>query len=146
MSDPDPLAFAVDLESVRARFEALSYFLAVLDIQAATEAIQEEIARPPMAFVSVASETAEANKLIGGHSQRVFVTLSVLFCEQVARAAKDTRDAMERTRKAVIRQGMAWTPEGAEKALEYDRYLLRGMSGGVIWGEVLFRTSYRVTV
>ncbi len=147
MADPiDPLLdFAVDLESVRDRVAALGYFVSVRDIQAATEAIVDEIVLPPAAFVSVAAETAERNNVIGGHSQRVTVTLSVLFAEQVQRAAADTRDRVELTRKAVMRQLIAWTPRNAAASLEYDRYLLKGMSGNVIWCEVLFRTSYRFT-
>lgn len=149
MADPAPLDFAVDLQSVCDRLKLLAYFSTVRDIQAASMAVQgDEIALPPAAFVSVASETAEANKTMGAPgsiSQRVTVTLSVLFCEQLARAAKDTSDRVELTRKAVIRQLIGWTPDGAGKALEYQRYLLRGVSGRVIWGEVLFRTSYRLT-
>lgn len=146
MIDPlDPLNFAIDLNTVVDRVAALNYFLSVQDIQAATEAIQDEYFAPPAAFVSIASETAQPNKLIGGgHRQQVSVTLSVLFAEQVQRAAGDTRDQVEQTRKAVIRQLIAWVPGNAERGLEYDRYLLRGMTGNVIWGEVLFRTTYQL--
>lgn len=143
----DPLLdFGVDLSDVVTRIEGLGYFVSVRDIQAATQAIQDEIVLPPAAFVSVANETAEANRLIGGHRQRVNVTLSVIFAEQVQRAAGDTRDTVELVRKALMRQLVGWKPRNAEAALEYDRYLLRGMTDNVIWCEVLFRTSYAYTV
>lgn len=146
MSDPDPLDFAVDLDDVRERIKVLRYFLTVDDIETASRAIEAENAAPPAAFVSIQSETAEANKTIGGHSQRVSVSLSVLFCEPLARSDRETRDVMERTRKALIRQLVAWTPRNAGKALQYERYLLRAVGAGLIWGEVLFRTEYRLTL
>ena len=143
----DALDFAIDLSTVVERLEQLTYFVSVGDIQAATEAIEDEYFQPPAAFVSIASETAQPNRFIrgsGAHSQEVDVVLSVVFAEQVERAAADTRDRVELTRKAVIRQLIGWTPGRAGRARDYDRYLLRGMSGRVVWGECLFRTRYRL--
>lgn len=145
MADP-LLDFAIDLDDVRERIRGMNYFLSVEDAESAAIAIQEENARPPAAFVSVASETAAPNKTIGGHSQEVSVVLSVLFSQQLALASGETRDAIEETRKAIIRLLTAWTPKGAGKALEYERYLIRGYGVGVIWAEVLFRTRYRLTI
>jgi hypothetical protein len=144
---PDPLGFAIDLGSVRQRLLALKYFLSVTDIQAASAAMTGEIVRTPCAFVSVASETAEPNRFIrgaGGHAQRVTVQLSVLFAEQLARKDAKGVDQVERTRKAVIRQLVAWTPDGAEQPLDYDRYVLRATSDVDVFGECLFRTTYRL--
>lgn len=144
---PDPLLdFAIDLDDVRERLKGLGYFNDVQDAESAALAIQEENGRPPMAYVSVASETAEKNKTIGGHSQRVSVVLSVLFSQQLALGTGETRDAIEETRKSIIRLLTAWTPKGAGDALNYERYLIRGYGVGVIWAEVLFRTSYRLTI
>lgn len=142
----NPLAFAVDLNSVRDRLATLSYFLSVQNIQDATNALEHLDALPPAAFVSTARETAEKNKVIGGHSQRVSTTISVLFCVPAERAADDAADVVEETRKAVIRILLGWTPAGAGDPLNYERYLLRATGDGLIWGEVLMTTSYRLTL
>lgn len=146
MADPDPLAFAVDLESVRARVATLAYFNAVEAIQDATVAAENMNVVPPAAFVSVARETAEPNRMsTGAIVQRVAVTLSILFAVPAERADGKAGDEVEQTRKAVIRILLAWTPGGADKPLEYERYQLRATGDGLVWGEVLMRTVYRLT-
>lgn len=146
MADTDPLLdFAIDLDDVRERIKGMGYFLSVEDVESASIAIQEENARTPAAYVSIASESGQEIRSTVGHSSRVAVTLSVLFSQQAALATGETRDAIETTRKSLIRMLYGWTPKGAEKALEYDRYLIRGYGVGVIWAEVLFRTSYRLS-
>ncbi len=143
MSDPT-LDFGPDLDHVRRRVADLSYFNSVTDLQAATVAIVEMNALPPAAFVSIASETAEPNKLVTTISQRVNVTISTLFCVPVERASGCAGDEMDETRRAVIRILLGFTPDRAEKPLEYDRFLLRVSEDGLIWGEVLMRTCYRL--
>lgn len=146
MPDPDPLAFGPDLKDVAERVEGLAFFLLVGDIQKAEEAIAGRLPfTPPAAFVSIVNEQAQSGNLIsaGGYAQRVGFRLSILFAIKAQRADDETRDMMERTRKAIMRQLVAWTPIGAEKALEYDRYLIRLIADGLCWGEVLFRGSYR---
>lgn len=138
--------FAIDLESVRDRLTGLSHFTSVTNLQAAVLAIENMNATPPAAFVAIASETAEANKLVGGLSQRVNVTISALFCVPAESASDSAGDELEDTRKAVIRILLGFTPGRAMKALEFDRYLLRQSGDGLIWGEVLMRTSYRLTL
>lgn len=142
----DPLNFAIDLGSVRDRLSSLSHFTSVTNLQAAVLAIENMNAIPPAAFVAVASETAERNKTIGGLSQRVGVTVSVLFCVPSESAADDAGDELEETRKAVIRILLGFVPGRALSHLEFDRYLLRANGDGLIWGEVLMRTSYRLTL
>lgn len=145
------LDFGVDLASVRDRLTALSYFLTVEDIRAANEILSAGDGfafQPPAAFVSTASETAERDRIMsgaGGHAQRVNVTISVLFAEASARFDRGVDDQIELTRKAITRQLLYWTPAGASSAMQYDRYLLRAQGAGVVWGEVLFRTSYRLS-
>jgi len=135
----------VDLESVRDRVQTLGYFLTVLDVQKATQALEQEIAfNPPAAFVSTVSETAEKNTVIGGWKQRVEVVVSVLFALAAERMAGDESDEAEQVRKAVRGILTAWTPGGADTAFQYDRYLIRGTGGGLVWGECLFRTSYQL--
>jgi len=144
MADP-LLAFAVDLEDVRKRLCSLSYFTDVSCLQEAMLDLDKGISGiPPLAYVSTASETAERNKLIGDISQRVTQVVSVLFCVPLERADEKPRDVVEETRKAVIRILLGWTPAGAEKGLEYDRFLLRVSRDALVWGEVLMRTTYHL--
>lgn len=142
----DPLAFAVDLESVKDRIKALGYFLTVDDVEAASIAIGDENAYPPAAYVSVASERALPNKQIGGFAQRVNPALSILFAEAAADASRARTGKLEQTRKALIRQLIGWVPTGADYPLTYLGYQLRAMSDGLLWGEVTFSTSYRLSI
>lgn len=142
---PDELDFAVDLEDIRARVNKLSYFTDVLQLEDATLDLESGVEGiPPLAYVSTASETAEKNRLTGTLAQRVTVRISVLFCIPAERADKASRDEVETTRKAVIRILLGWKPKGAEQWLEYDRFLLRASRDGLIWGEVLMLTTYRL--
>lgn len=140
----EALNFAVDLDSVRDRLRQLSYFNSVTTLQEATLDLENMAVLPPAAYVATASETAEPNKLIGTISQRVTTRISTLFCVPAERADEKTRDELEDARKAVIRILLGWTPDGAEKALAYDRFLLRASRDGLLWGEVLMLTTYRL--
>lgn len=140
------LNFAVDLESVRDRLSSLKHFNSVTNLQAAANALENMNALPPAAFVSIVSETAEPNKVVGGHSQRVTASVSVLFCVAAESASDSAGDELEETRRAVIRILIGWTPVNAEAAFNFDRYLLRAQGDGLIWGEVLMRTRYRLTL
>lgn len=156
MTDPTnptdaALAFAIDLDDVRDRIKAIGYFVNVEDIRASTEILSSDEGFafvPPAAFVSVASEKAQRDKVMSGasfHAQRVDVTISVLFAEAAVSFNRGADDQVERTRKAIIRQLIFWTPKRAAIALQYQRYLLRATGNGLVWGEVLFNTSYRLT-
>lgn len=142
------LAFGVDLEDVRERLSSLKYFTTVERLQDFVLDIEEGVSgTPPLAYVSVASETAEPNKLSGGPdawSQRVTVTVSVLFCIPASRADEKPMDDVEDARKAVVRMLLAWTPKGAESPFQFARFLLRDSRDGLIWSEVLMRTSYHL--
>jgi hypothetical protein len=140
------LDFAPDLNSIRERVAALSYFTDVRTLQEAALDLEEMNGIPPLAYVSTASETAEPNKLIGSISQRVSTRISVLFCVPAERADDKTRDELEEARKAVIRILLGWTPLRAEKPFEFDRFLLRASRDGLLWGEVLMLTTYRLTL
>ena len=141
-----PLEFGPDLESIRARLATLSYFNSVTDLQAATVAVEQMNALPPAAYVSVASETAEPNRLATGFSQRVNVSVSTLFWIPSERADNLAGDQLDEARRAVIRILLGWTPLRAEKPLELERYLPRASGDGLIWGEVLMRTAYRLAL
>jgi len=141
----DPLDFGVDFEEVTARLEAMAYFLSVTDILDATEALDDTVpAAPPAAFVGTARERAEPNRLIGGHAQRVPIGIAILFVESAARMDGRTKFQMEATKRAIIRQLVAWQPRGALSGLEYDGYRVVSIGNGLAWGEVTFATSYRL--
>lgn len=144
----DPLDFGVDLEEVRQRAQALGYFVSVTDILDATEALDAERgipASPPAAFVAVSSERAGSNDLIQGFAQRVEVEISILFVESATRFDRKSRDQLERTRKAIIRQFVAWTPRNTQRGLEYRRYRVISIGNGLAWGEVTFGAVYRLS-
>lgn len=148
MPDPiDPaLDFAIDLASVRDRVAALRYFLSVTDVLEASEALDRTLpARPPAAFVGVSGETALPNKVIGGHHQRVNVSVAILFVESAARADRRSTDQLDRTRKAVIRQLVAWQPRGAERGFNYVGYRVVTIGEGLAWGEATFEAPYLLT-
>lgn len=142
--DPSTI-FGPDFAAIRDRVASLGYFVTVTDIQNAAMAIEDSLGVPPMAFLSTASETAEPNKTIGGHDQRVTARLSILFAIGTERAAHDGKDAAEQLRKAIIRLLIGWTPPRALGPLNYDRYLVRSVGDGLFWGEVLFVTTYRLS-
>lgn len=144
MADPDPIAFGIDLDSVRDRVLGLGYFTSVEGIEDATTAIEFGSTQPPQAWVSIAAESAEPNKIIGRTAQRVNATLSVLYAENAARADGGRPDQVDRDKRAIIAQLRNWTPGGAIKACEYDRFRQRAIIDGVIYAEVLFLTSYRI--
>lgn len=140
----DALDFGIDLDDVRERLRTLRYFLTVEGIEDGTTAIEEGCAMPPSAYASIASETAEPNKLIGNKRQRVNVVVSVLYAENAARIDGERRDTVDATKKAVIAIMRNWTPKGAIRALEYDRFRQRAIIDGTIWAEVLFTSAYEV--
>jgi len=147
MADPDPLNFGVDLRDVRERLERLAYFLSVTDVLDSAEALDDTLpASPPAAFVGVSSERAEPNRMIQGHSQRVDCDVAILFVESAARMDRAAKDQLERTRKAVIRQLVAWKPKGTDKALDYLRYRVVKIGDGKVWAEVSFSTAYRLSI
>jgi hypothetical protein len=141
----DELDFGVNLDTVRDRLAQLNYFTDVQTLQDATLDLESGLRGiPPLAYVSTTSETAEPNRLIGpgSWSQRVTVTISAMFCIPAERADEKPMDEVERTRRAVTRILVGWTPDGAESPLQYYRFLLRGSRDGLIWGEVLTRTVF----
>lgn len=142
----EPIDQGIDLDSVVARLKAAQVFTTVEDIEAATVAIEEARSVPPAAYVSVASETAEPNKLIGRHAQRVTVVISTLFCIKAYRRDAESRHALDRVKRIVLAQLVGWKPDGGEVAFEYQRFLMRGIIDGVIWGEVLTRSTYRISL
>lgn len=156
MSDtdiPPELEFGIDLASVKARLEGLGYFLSVTDLSDAVEALEKQAAfYPPAAFVSISSETPEPNRIIShgdpapNFHQRTRVTLSILFVERTARADGKKTERVEKTRRAIIRQLLAWRPEGATRYCEYQGYALRATGDGMIWGEVKMVTEYDLTL
>jgi hypothetical protein len=143
----DPLAFGIDLADVRTRLEGLGYFLSVTDVLEASEALDGTVtAAPPAAFVGVASETALGRPGIQSWSQPMLVEISVLFAESAARMDRRATDQMEQTRRAVMRQMVGWKPARAQRALDFRRYRVVTVGGGLAWGEVTLDTQYLFTL
>lgn len=148
MSDAETLLeFGLDEDEIRDRVRALSYFTEVLTLDDATLDLENGVqGTPPLAYVSVVSETADRNRLTGTLAQRVTVVVSVLFCIPAERADGKVRAEIRKARKAVVRILLGWKPTNALDWLEYDRFLLRASRDGLLWGEVLMRTTYRLTL
>lgn len=134
---------AIDLGAVRDRLAALQLFTSVSDVTDAAEAM-EKAARVPAAFVAVGSETATPNRTNGVHDQAVEVTLAVLICMAAERRDERRADVVEALRLPVIATLAGWTPPGATKALDYTAWRIMRISGGHIWGEIAFRTGWRL--
>jgi hypothetical protein len=147
MPDPSTM-FGVDLASIRDRLRLLDYFNSVDDVQAGAEAIEGRVPfSPPAAFVNVGDESYAKNRLAaGGHAQRAEVNISVLICIASARADGGLGDEVEQARKVVIAQLVAWQPDGATKPLEVNRWRIRLIDAGLIWGEIQFRTAFDLAV
>lgn len=143
MADPST-DFGVDLSSIETRLALLEYFTGVRDIQAGSQAISgDEPFVPPAAFVSVATENYEPNRLAsGGHAQQATIGISVLFCVPAQRADNGLGDEVEHARKLISAQLVGFTPDGALKPLDAFRYSVRLIDEGLIWGEWIFRTRF----
>lgn len=143
----------IDLASVRERVRTIETrfdptaprggFLSVSDALSGADAMAYADAVPPAAYVSLASETPDRNRLAsGGRAQRVRSRVSVLFCLGAERADDERADAVERCRGALIASLTGFKPTGAVDAFDYAGYSLRAQVAGLLFGEVLFSTSW----
>lgn len=139
---------AINLDAVRLRVAALKsgsaqLFKSVGGVLEATQAMDIG-ARPPVAFVAVASEKPEPNRTQGVHDQKVPTVIAVLMCLPVERrdGAMKLTDAAEATRLAVIESLTGWTPPGARLAMDYAGYRVLNMAEGMAWLEASFSTSW----
>lgn len=134
---------AIDLESIRARLKELNLFTSITDVESAAVAM-ETAARPPAAFVAVASERAAPNKMQGVHDQRVAVKIAVLFVVAAQIKSGKRPDIVEDTRLAIIGKLTAWTPLGGVAAFNYDAFDILRMGGGQIWAQCTFDTAWTI--
>lgn len=132
------------LASVTEKLRELGIFNDVGDSVDAAQAITEFVARPPAAYVATSREQASANEMSTGFRQRVLQTVSVLFVIGQERKAKDTADAVEAVKAAIVKQLTAWEPEGAMGVFNYVSYSMRFAGDGLIWGECLFSAPYYI--
>lgn len=141
----------IDLSDVREQVRAIDApivpgvpgFLTTSDWSSATDAIDNGNGAPPAAYVSLAREQAEPNRLSsGGRAQRVRSTVSVLFCLPSERADDERADPVEIARGSIIAKLIGFTPRGAVKGFDYAGWGLRAEGDGLVWGEVLFATSW----
>lgn len=141
----------IDLSDVRARVRQIDApiapgvagFLSVSDWTSATDAINRGDAIPPAAYVTLSREQPDPNRTASGpRAQRVRSTISVLFCLGAERADDERSDPIEIARGSIIANLVGFVPGGALAGLSYAGYSLRAEGDGLIWGEVLFGTSW----
>jgi hypothetical protein len=143
----------IDLSSIRAELRTITTlldpgvpsggFLTVSDWSSASDAIEHGDAVPPAAYVSLARETPDPNRLSsGGRAQRVRATISTLFCLGAERADDERTDPIEVARGSIIQTLVGFVPGGAVDALDYAGYQLRAEGGGLVWAEVLLSCSW----
>lgn len=144
----------IDLSDVRDRVRNITApiapgvdgFLSVSDWSSATDALDNGTAIPPAAYVTLSREQPEPNRLSsGGRAQRVRATISVLFCLGADRADDERADPIEVARGAIIANLVGYKPSGALKGFDYAGWSLRAEGDGLVWGEVLFNTSWDLT-
>lgn len=142
----------IDLKSVRARLAATialeePFFFSVKDTVSAGEAMESFNALPPAAFVSTAGERAEPNQLATGRRrQRVWQTVSLLFALALERGDEERADPAEAARAFIMGRMVGWRPDGADSPFDYVSYSVVQISGGLMWGEVLVRAPWHLTV
>lgn len=141
----------IDLADVRAKVRTISApivpgvdgFLSVSDWSSANDAIQHGDAIPPAAYVTLSAENPDRNRLsAGGRAQRVRSRVSVLFCLPAERADDERTDPIEVARGSIIANLIGYKPGGAVAGFDYAGYSLRAEGDGLVWGEVLFSTSW----
>lgn len=141
----------IDLDDVRGRVRAITApivpgvqgFLTTSDWSSATDAMENGNASPPAAYVTLSREQPDRNRLSsGGRAQRVRSTISVLFCLPAERADDERADPIEIARGSVIAALVGFKPGGALAGLDYAGWSLRAEADGLVWGEVLFSTSW----
>jgi hypothetical protein len=143
----------IDLSTIRAELRGITTvldqgypqggFLSVSDWSSASDAIENGNAVPPAAYVSLAREAPDPNRLSsGGRAQRVRSQISALFCLAAERADDERADPVEIARGSIIQKLTGFVPGGAVEALSYAGYALRAEGDGLVWGEVLFSTSW----
>jgi hypothetical protein len=131
---------AVDLESVRQRVKDTGMFRRVEDVRALSDALENPGAVLPAAFVVMPSESADANRLSGGHRQKINARVSVAF---VLKAQGGSRSDEVEALRSVLKSNLAgFQPDGAEHGLSYVSSSIRGIARGFVWTEVMFSTSY----
>lgn len=143
---------AIDLGAVRARVALLERapgkkrFLTVGGVLEASDAMENQSARPPAAFVAMASERAQPNRTQGIHDQKVECVVAVLMALAAERrdGALQLTDEAEESRHAVIGSLAGWTPPGARMAFNYQGYRVIRMGQGLAWIEAAFGSDWRL--
>lgn len=135
----------IDLKAMRDRLDGLGRWNRVEALLSASEGMANMSVVPPYACVSTSTERAAPSKLIGRHRQRVRQTVSIMFARgsEVA-TLQDVPDDVELDKKAAIEALVAWTPPGADTALDYVSFGVSIVAEGLIWSELLVAADYHV--
>jgi nitrous oxide reductase len=113
------------------------------DVVEAADAMTNDVAPVPAAYISTAREQALPNRnSTGRHSQMVMAQISVLCAIGAQRADAQLTDEVEERRDQIIDRLMGWTPTKAALPLDYVSYSVRFMDQGTVWFELLFATKY----
>lgn len=139
----------IDLASIRDEVRSIDtipdtgHFVSVSDWSSATDAMEHGCGGfLPQAFVVLADEKADANRLATGRAQRITSTVSILFVIASDRADGERTDAIEVTRGSIIQRMVGFVPGGAVSGLSYAGYALRAEGDGEVWGEVRFAGTW----
>jgi hypothetical protein len=132
----------IDLASIQQRVKTCGLFVQVHDVESLADAVRNPGSYAKQAFVVLPKETAEPNKLMGGHRQRVSARIAVSFNVQAQAIAPHRHALVEPLRSAVKNWLAGWTPTGAETALDYAYSDISSIQNGFIWVNVFFDCKY----
>lgn len=133
----------IDLTAIRDRLRGLNAFASVSDVISAAAAM-ETSARPPAAFVAMASEKGAPSRNQVVHDQKIDSMIAVLMCFAAERVDNKRVDVAEDTRWLVMNSLTGWAPPGARLAMDFDSYRVVRMGDGLIWTELAFRTGWHL--
>jgi hypothetical protein len=138
-------SMAIDLLSIRTRVKESGMFTQVRDVLSLADAVNNPGANLKTAFVVLSQESAEANRTMGVHRQRVSARISVAFPLQAQTIAMDRSDEVEAMRSTLKNHLAGFVPTGAETGLDYASSRIQSIARGFVWVELLFDCRYLFT-
>src|SRR3712207_6508185 len=94
-------SMGIDLASIRTRVRDSGLFMQVHDVLTLAQAVNNPGSFANQAFVVLTTESAEPNRTMGAHRQRISARLSIAFVLQAQTTARDRSDVVEATRKTL---------------------------------------------
>lgn len=136
---------AIDLGTIRKRVNSSGLFTQVRDVLSLADAVNNPGANLKTAFVVLTQETAEPNRTMGAHRQRVAARISVAFPLQAQTVGMDRSDEVEAMRSTLKNHLAGFVPDGAETGLDYASSRIQSIARGFVWVELMFDTKYIFT-